>query len=93
MSSRNWSIFNEDAVEWAKNYTGEKFHALLTDAPYHLTSIVKRFSKSKIGDGTKTSEKVANRSDGYSRLMWKSQKNVYAIGHRKRNKTLPCSSC
>lgn len=28
-----WSIFNSDAVEWARNYTGEKFHALLTDAP------------------------------------------------------------
>lgn len=41
----NWKIYNEDAVVWAKNYTGEPFHALLTDAPYHLTSIVKRLGK------------------------------------------------
>lgn len=27
-----------DAVQWAKDYTGEKFHALLCDPPYHLTS-------------------------------------------------------
>ena len=40
-----WKIYNEDAVEWAKNYQKGKFHALLTDAPYHLTSITKRFGK------------------------------------------------
>jgi site-specific DNA-methyltransferase (adenine-specific) len=34
-----------DVVEWAKNYNGPKFHALLSDPPYHLTSIVKRFGK------------------------------------------------
>jgi hypothetical protein len=41
-----WAIHNEDAVKWATEYTGDKFHALLTDAPYHLTSITKRFGKS-----------------------------------------------
>lgn len=38
-------IYNKDVIEWAKNYDGEPFHALLCDAPYHLTSIVKRFGK------------------------------------------------
>jgi len=32
-----------DILEWAKTYDGPKFHALLCDPPYHLTSIVKRF--------------------------------------------------
>lgn len=64
-----WKIYNEDAVEWAKNYQKGKFHALLCDAPYHLTSIVKRFGKTKESDDTFTSEKVRNRSDGYSRLV------------------------
>lgn len=64
-----WKIYNEDAIEWAKNYKKGKFHALLTDAPYHLTSIVKRFGKTKESDDTYTSEKVRNRSDGYSRLI------------------------
>lgn len=64
-----WKIYNEDAVEWAKNYQKGKFHALLCDAPYHLTSIVKRFGKTKESDNTLTSEKVRNRSDGYSRMI------------------------
>lgn len=34
-----------DAVKWAKEYKGEMFHALLCDAPYHLTS-VKRLKNS-----------------------------------------------
>lgn len=35
-----------DAVQWAKDYDGPLFHGLFADAPYHLTSIVKRFGKS-----------------------------------------------
>jgi hypothetical protein len=34
-----------NAVEWANAYEGPLFHALLCDPPYHLTSIVERFSK------------------------------------------------
>lgn len=40
-----WKIYNEDIVEWSKNYTKTKFHALLCDPPYHLESITKRFGK------------------------------------------------
>lgn len=64
-----WDINNEDAVKWAKEHEGEKFHALFCDAPYHLTSIVKRFGKTKISDNTKTSKKVRDGIDGYSRLI------------------------
>jgi len=67
--NKKYTIFNEDAVKWANEYEGKKFHALLTDAPYHLQSIVKRFGKAKVSDDTQTSEKVRNRSDGYSRLI------------------------
>lgn len=35
-----------DAVEWARQYKGAKFHALFCDPPYHLTSITERFGKS-----------------------------------------------
>src|SRR3990167_7390745 len=38
-------IINADVIEWAKNYQGPLFHALLCDPPYHLQSIVKRFGK------------------------------------------------
>lgn len=34
-----------DVLAWAAQYNGEKFHAIITDPPYHLTSITKRFGK------------------------------------------------
>lgn len=39
------NLITADAVEWAQNYDGPLFHALLCDPPYHLTTIVKRFGK------------------------------------------------
>jgi hypothetical protein len=39
------SIIQADILEWARTYTGPKFHALLSDPPYHLTSITDRFGK------------------------------------------------
>lgn len=36
-------IENQKVEDWAAGYDGEKFHALLCDPPYHLTSITKRF--------------------------------------------------
>jgi hypothetical protein len=38
-------IIQADVMDWAREYNGPKFHALLSDAPYHLASIVKRFGK------------------------------------------------
>lgn len=34
-----------DIIEWLTRYEGEPYHALLTDPPYHLTTITKRFGK------------------------------------------------
>ena len=39
------NIIKADILQWAKEYDGEPFHALLCDPPYHLQSIVKRFGK------------------------------------------------
>jgi len=36
-------MLQADILTWAQTYTGPKFHALLCDPPYHLTSIVDRF--------------------------------------------------
>ena len=33
-----------DVLSFARHYRGPLYHAMLTDPPYHLTSIVKRFS-------------------------------------------------
>ena len=32
----SWTINNQDVLEWAAEYDGPKFHALLCDPPYHL---------------------------------------------------------
>lgn len=42
MTSR---ILQGDVLSFARHYKGEPFHALLCDAPYHLTSITDRFGK------------------------------------------------
>jgi site-specific DNA-methyltransferase (adenine-specific) len=38
-------IVQSDILAYCKQYDGEKFHALLCDPPYHLTSITERFGK------------------------------------------------
>jgi site-specific DNA-methyltransferase (adenine-specific) len=40
-----YQVHTADVVEWAKSYTGPKFHSLLSDTPYCLDSIKKRFGK------------------------------------------------
>jgi site-specific DNA-methyltransferase (adenine-specific) len=39
------TVFNGRVEWWAAHYKGAKYHALLCDPPYHLTSITKRFGK------------------------------------------------
>lgn len=47
---------------------GVRVHSVVTDPPYGLVSITKRFSKSSADDGTKTSERVRDRADGFGRI-------------------------
>ena len=66
-----YKIYNEDAVEWAKNYQKGKFHALLCDAPYHLTSIVKRFGKKNSAPAKEGTDGVFRRaSSGFMGQQW-----------------------
>lgn len=66
-----WKIYNEDAVEWAKNYQKGKFHALLCDAPYHLTSITKRFGKNGSAPAKFGSDGAFQRaSKGFMGTQW-----------------------
>jgi len=48
---------------------GVQVDSIVTDPPYHLQSIVDRFKNTSPEDDTYTSEKVRNKSDGYSRLI------------------------
>jgi len=48
--------------------TLELVDAVVTDPPYHLTSIVKRFGDASRDDDTKTSDRSRKGADGYARL-------------------------
>lgn len=57
-----------DCVKFAREYKEGKFHAILCDPPYHLTSIVKRFGKE---DSAPAKEGVFKRSaKGFMGKQW-----------------------
>lgn len=39
----SYTVTQGDVLTWAEAYTGAPYHALLSDPPYHLTEITKRF--------------------------------------------------
>jgi len=41
----NWQIVESELIEWLRSYEGPRFHAILSDPPYALISITKRFGK------------------------------------------------
>lgn len=61
-------IINQDILKWCEEYQGPPAHALLTDPPYHLTSIVKRASKGE-PPHTKTYRDMANRATPHARQL------------------------
>jgi hypothetical protein len=64
-------LHSSDAVTWARSYTGDPFHALLCDPPYHLTSIVKRFGKNGAAPAQYGTDGVFSRSSaGFMGKKW-----------------------
>jgi len=63
-------LLNGDCIEQMQKLIddGVQVDSVVTDPPYHLTSIVKRFGKTSLDDDTKTSQRSRDRSDGYGRL-------------------------
>jgi hypothetical protein len=61
-------IIQADILDWAKTYTGPKFHALLCDPPYHLTSIVERFGK--VGSAEAQGDVYARAAKGFMGKDW-----------------------
>ena len=58
----SWDIVESELIEWLKSYEGPRYHAVLSDPPYALISITKRFGKAG-------SAAAQEGSDGrYSRL-------------------------
>lgn len=64
-------IYNEEVVRWAKEYSGGKFHALLTDTPYNLDTITKRFGKNGSSPAKYGKDGVFQRSSkGFMNQAW-----------------------
>ena len=64
-------LVNGDCLEEVQKLVdkGIQVDSIVTDPPYHLTSIVDRFGKASIDDDTLTSKKVRSGADSYSRLI------------------------
>jgi len=64
-------LYNDDCLDRMQKMVDEgvQVDSIVTDPPYHLQSIVDRFKNTSPEDDTYTSEKVRNKSDGYSRLV------------------------
>ena len=66
----NVNTFQEDCRAQMKWFAENNitFDSIVTDPPYHIESIVKRFGKTKQSDNTKTSEDARNGSHQFARL-------------------------
>jgi DNA modification methylase len=58
-----------DCMDVLATLPDNSLDSCVTDPPYHLTSIVKRFKDTNENDDTITSKRVRERSDGYARLV------------------------
>lgn len=56
-----------DCLQVMRDLEAESFDACITDPPYHLSSVVKRFGDAKESDDTQTSARIRSRADGYAR--------------------------
>jgi DNA modification methylase len=66
-----YKIYNQDVMEWAAQYEKAKFHALISDTPYHLQSIVKRFGKKGSAPAKHGTDGVFSRSSkGFMGQTW-----------------------
>jgi site-specific DNA-methyltransferase (adenine-specific) len=65
----SYQLLCGDCLEELKKLPDNSIDSCVTDPPYHLTSIVKRFGKTRLEDNTRTSARVRDRTDGYARLV------------------------
>src|SRR5208337_3840353 len=56
-----------DCVEVLRGLKDNSVDSVVTDPPYALTSIVKRFGQTSETDKTHTGDRARNRADGYAR--------------------------
>lgn len=62
------SVHAGDCLDVLGALSENSVDSVVTDPPYALTSIVKRFGKTSLADGTQTSDRSRKGADGYARL-------------------------
>lgn len=70
-TSRRWWVYHGDCTKVLRKWYKQQrklFDAVITDPPYNLASITKRFGKTNLSAKNKTSQRGRDRSDGYARL-------------------------
>jgi DNA modification methylase len=65
---RRWDLYRGDCREILRDLPRNSIDVAITDPPYHLKSIVQRFSKTSLQDKNKTGRRGAGRTDNFSRL-------------------------
>lgn len=61
-------LYPGDCREVLRAFPDNHFDSVVTDPPYALVSITKRFGATALSDETQTSDRSRNGSDGYARL-------------------------
>ena len=65
---RRQRLYRGDCLKVLRDLPANSVDSVVTDPPYHLTSIVKRFAKTSLADDTTTSDRARQRADGMARL-------------------------
>lgn len=66
----NWDVVCADVLDWAAGYSGEPFHAILCDPPYHLSEpITQRFGTAQ-RNGGKWAQEDKQRRKGFMGKHW-----------------------
>ena len=80
-----------DVLDYAADYTGEPYHALLCDPPYHLTSITERFGKAGAAEAQYGNDGVFQRaSRGFMGKSWTAA--IWPSARKPGRRFCPCST-
>ncbi len=73
----SWSIVESELIEWLKHYGGPRYHAVLSDPPYALISITKRFGKAGSAPAQEGSDgRYSRLSGGFMGQKWDGFKSL-----------------
>ena len=65
-----YSVIEAEIIEWLKSYEGERFHAIISDPPYALISIAKRFGPGQAENLEGTDGRFKRLGKGFMGQTW-----------------------